>query len=650
MVSMLPKIAGRSSRHMTLLFVATIVLPAAALVFLAWRTLQQDRELERQHIRDRLESVASAITEGLHNRLGETARRLPADGQFPGEHGPPDTVLLSIDEAGITAAPPERLLFYPSVPAGRQPSPGTLAAAEDLEFKKHDDMGAATAYSALARSSDEAVQAFALLGLARCLHRSGKFQETLAAYDRLSRMDVVLPDDAPAELVARFAMCRVSAEMKAPDMASRAAMLQKDLQAGRWRLDRSTFQLYTRQVSAWLPPTGAPDPTADAFALADSAGKAVEIRQRLQQQAARGFISVWSWGRPVLISWENTPARLTALEAAPGYFNSWSNLWKNKNVIVQISDAEEHCVLGEPIPPGRTAVVRSAADTGLPWTIQVASADPALESGLAAGRRRVVLGGLAVVGLLIGAGGYMVARARARELAMARMQKDFVTAVSHEFRSPLTSMRHLLEMLDQGAVSSEERRRQYYRVLVGETARLHRLVEHLLNFGRLEEGKAEYRFENLSARELVVGVCEDFRSELAAPERLMVAIEAPEARVIADREALGRALWNLLDNAAKYSADSAPIRIELAADKVHVGISVRDSGPGIPAEEQQVIFEKFYRGARAREAGVKGTGIGLATVRYIVCAHNGSIELESKPGAGSTFTMVLPLVPHEGEL
>jgi signal transduction histidine kinase len=109
-----------------------------------------------------------------------------------------------------------------------------------------------------------------------------------------------------------------------------------------------------------------------------------------------------------------------------------------------------------------------------------------------------------------------------------------------------------------------------------------------------------------------------------------------------DREAFARALWNLLDNAAKYSAADAPIDIDLGSEGERIAISVRDRGPGIPAAEHRRIFEKFVRGAGSAESGVKGTGVGLAIVQHVVRAHGGEVRVASEVGHGSTFTMVIP--------
>jgi two-component system sensor histidine kinase SenX3 len=125
-----------------------------------------------------------------------------------------------------------------------------------------------------------------------------------------------------------------------------------------------------------------------------------------------------------------------------------------------------------------------------------------------------------------------------------------------------------------------------------------------------------------------------------------LALPATPCRIRADREALGRALWNLLDNSVKYSPANRTVWVEVALEGDRLSISVRDRGMGIPAAEQKAIFEKFVRGAHSRETGVKGTGLGLAIVRHVVAAHGGEVRLESAPGEGSRFTLRIPLEPE----
>ena len=638
----------RPPRHLLALFIVVIGLPAIALAWLAWRTFEQDKALERQRLQERLETAASSLVTALSLRLDELSRQVQVLAAATTVSLPDDSVLLTIRDDAVMDSPTGRLLYFPRPLEGKRPRDARLAVAEALEFRKGDAASAAAAFRQLTRSSQPAVQAAALLGLARCLRKTGQDQEALATYDALVRLGTFLVEDAPAELLGRHARCALLADRKDPDLERHAAELYGDLLKRRWILDRASFAFYSGEARGWLPPASAPPPGPDALALADAAGEVERLRQGQNGQPGQGRQTFWLHDRPLLIVWENTPRQMTALIQGAPWLQQSASLWKSMNVTVALADRESHAVIGKPGQLRGPVVVRPTADTGLPWTMRVASADPARELAMFAGYRRLALVGLGLIGVLVLTGGYLVERALARELAAARLQAEFVATVSHEFRSPLTSMKHLLEMLNHGAVPSEDRRRRYYEVLLGETQRLHQLVENLLNFRRMEAGKAEYRLEPMDARALVEQVAEDFRAQLPSRDRLVVMASDGAPCVMADREALARAVWNLLDNAAKYSPEASPIHLNLAADGKHVRISVRDHGPGIPPDEQKQIFTKFYRGAGARNSGVKGTGIGLATVLYIVRAHHGEVRLDSTPGDGCTFSIVLPASRDRG--
>jgi two-component system phosphate regulon sensor histidine kinase PhoR len=168
-------------------------------------------------------------------------------------------------------------------------------------------------------------------------------------------------------------------------------------------------------------------------------------------------------------------------------------------------------------------------------------------------------------------------------------------------------------------------------------------VESLLDFGRMEAGARRYNFEPRNCTELVGRVVEEFRAAAPASGYDVEFQGNGNALIEADGDALGRAVWNLLDNAVKYSPDHHTIVVQLHRNGGDVRIDVRDHGIGIPTGERPIIFVKFQRGEQARTRGIKGTGIGLTMVEEIVKAHHGRVEVQSEPGKGSTFTIVLPV-------
>jgi signal transduction histidine kinase len=310
------------------------------------------------------------------------------------------------------------------------------------------------------------------------------------------------------------------------------------------------------------------------------------------------------------------------------------------NLRCALSDPEGRTLVGDR-PPARMVATRTAAAAGLPWTLHVSAAPDPIASPFSP-RRRLLMLTFAVVGLVLLAGWYFILRAITRELRVSRLQADFVAAVSHEFRSPLTSMSHIAEMLADDRFPDDTVRRKAFDVLVRDTDRLRRLVEGLLDFGRFEAGAAALRLEAVDVAALVRATVADFQERVAQNGyriELTGATDAVTAR--ADREALARALWNLLDNAVKYSPECHTVWVEMSRRSDQISIEVQDQGIGIPIAEQREIFDRFVRGGDSKARRISGTGIGLAMVREIVRAHGGEILLTSEPGRGSRFTVVL---------
>jgi two-component system phosphate regulon sensor histidine kinase PhoR len=257
-------------------------------------------------------------------------------------------------------------------------------------------------------------------------------------------------------------------------------------------------------------------------------------------------------------------------------------------------------------------------------------------------RRRLLLAGLVLAAILVLTTGYALTRSLAHELDAARLKSDFVAAVSHEFRTPLATLQQLTENLADGRVSTDERRSAYYQTQRRSTNRLSRLVERLLDFGRMEAGALRYHFEPVNLGSLARDVVDEFENVAATSRHeLTISVDPELPEVYADPEALGQALWNLIDNAIKYSPERSKVEVDIRQEDGLAAIRVRDTGPGIEPQDKKRIFRKFFRGSAAAGTHKKGAGIGLAMVDYIVRAHRGRIRVESEPGEGSVFTILL---------
>ncbi|UCG85078.1 MAG: hypothetical protein JSW71_14190 [Gemmatimonadota bacterium] len=650
----------RPPRHLVVLFLGIALFLMFALAWLGWRLFRQDRALEQQRIQVRLEHAADVVAAELTRRLAaiedrlsrlstvplsdlsDSARQLAA--QFSA-----DAVILVIDNEGVTGYPSGRLLFYPATTPVPEPDPSVFANGEALEFRRRDLSAAAREYRQLSQSPDSLTRAGALLRLARAERKAEHLDAALDAYHELAALGATEVGALPAELVARHACLSIEEQLSGPDdVQGDAETLHDDLHAGRWRLTRAQYEFYASEACRWTD------------CATDSVAKGVTAKQALATGAERlwnrpgavqgeGHEVTWADEQPVLAVWHGSDERTVALlggatHLAEDWIGALESTLAEQGVAIAFSDLNGRDLTPPVDSVRQLAATRAVADTRLPWALRVVSADPLSDFAQLRDRRRLMLLGLAVLALLVLVGLYAVTRGVSRELEVARLQSDFVAAVSHEFRTPLTSLRQLAELLSSGRVASEERRAQYYRVLERESGRLHRLVEGLLDFGRMEAGALEFSWERVIPGDLVRTVVQEFETELSdSGYHIELSTDAPMPTVRADSEALGRAVWNLLDNAVKYSPDCKRVSVSVSQVDGHLAIAVHDEGVGIPATERAAIFEKFIRGTSCDGRGTKGTGIGLSMVKHIVDAHGGKVRVESKVGQGSTFTILLPV-------
>jgi two-component system phosphate regulon sensor histidine kinase PhoR len=248
----------------------------------------------------------------------------------------------------------------------------------------------------------------------------------------------------------------------------------------------------------------------------------------------------------------------------------------------------------------------------------------------------MVLSGAAVTGVILV---WVFVR---REASLSRLQSDFVSKVSHELKTPLTSTRLFSETLalrrgdaqaDQKCIDGLER----------ETTRLQELIDRLLDWGRMESGRREFVIRVTDLKSIVDNALDAFETHRQRRSvELSVQLPPETLRVHADRGAVSDALLNLLTNAYKYGGDPVKVSVTVEEQPSYVKVKVTDNGAGIPASEHKRIFQKFYRVDDRLSREREGSGLGLAIVKHVMKAHKGRVEVESHPGRGSTFSLILP--------
>ena len=330
-----------------------------------------------------------------------------------------------------------------------------------------------------------------------------------------------------------------------------------------------------------------------------------------------------------------------------GLFRQFFELGENYKYVYQVVDEQDRTVFGPPFvaaAPDSLAADVPFFETVDGWKLRVTDREDE-SSQQEAWRKRVInsllLGGAVTVIL---AGLAFLAIAIRRERRSNELKSEFISNVSHELKTPLSIISMFGELLAKGRTKSPEQANEYAEIIWRESVRLGRLIDNVLDFAKIERGMGAYEFEEADVGEVVERAIELVGRRLAAAEMTLSSDLAPELPAVPlDANAFTLAVLNLIDNAIKYAAEGKKVEVQLRRDGERIVLTVRDFGPGIELEEQQRIFERFYRARAMRLKPIRGSGIGLALVQHIARAHGGDVTVTSEPGKGATFELWLPV-------
>ena len=660
----------RPPRHLFVLLLGTTLAFLAGLGWMGWSSLESDLARANEDAREDLNNAADSVANKIRREVVDIEVKLELFSALPSDKLAEeissyvarlgdDPLIVVFHSESVQAFPQRRLLYYPVLPAADELYVQASMTGRAIP-RPNDDKTAILFAREMVSSTDKRVRYEGLLKLAALEVKNGRPEAALEAYGQL-RDPAVLVDGRPAELNARFLRCDLLKTLgKHAEVLEEAGRIDRDLHLPRWQLTSSTYQYYEGQIRRHL----------------GEIASGTDHSKRTAQSIAAGVNSLWDeWrrergpaetfegretqvfnDRPVFLAWRGTSERAVAFLAGPEFLRErilaplGPGLLDTRRANVVLLDREGHTVAahGEPAPGELEKVQQTMTETDLPWNLEVVG--PLADLSESAARQQFLIAAIVCLALIVVAGAYFSARAMTREVEAARLQSEFVAAVSHEFRTPLTLLRQFSDMLADGRVSNDEERGMYYAALQRGTRRLTRLVEDLLDFARMEAGSRAFHLEPMPAREWLTRLVAEFNQEIRSKGyHAELAWTGQLAVVRADEAAIGRAVWNLLDNAVKYSPISKTIWVEGAFEKGSLTIGVRDRGLGVPPAERRAIFRKFVRGSSTNGHVVKGTGLGLALVKQIAEAHGGTVHLQSVVGEGSTFSLCLPAQAAETE-
>jgi signal transduction histidine kinase len=663
-----PRFSLGPSQRLIAAFAVFILLPGLLLGVFSLRALRQEGQLARQRTRESLERTALEVGRSLvseFQRWDDAVRTAAGSrtsdlGLFPdivrlAFTEPGGGAYLSASDKGLEAFPAGALLYVLPGMAQSQALPvrfpAALAEGESLEIEQKDYPRAIRAYQNLLGSADAGQRPLILQRLARTLRKAGRLEEAATAYRDLERQDSVWIGGLPSDLIARSELCSIASERgKAAELGTMALPFYRDLAAGKWLLDKPRCLYYSDQCRIWCRESRVAEDEFNQLRM-------MEERKLALTRAAEDLLIERKKVLPGedgthLAFWTSDPFAAVILSADFLESRWWSQALSSRgeDLRATLVIPNGFAIFGSPpaeAPPFAVTRELRMGDTSL--LLQIWPGRP--EAIYADIRQRQVLSitMLAFVVVLLAFGSYITARIVRREMEISRLRADFVSTVSHEFRSPLSGIRHLGEMLLDGRVTVPEKQRDYFRMIVQESDRLARLVENILDFSRMEEGRKEYRFGPLDVSPWLRALAADFGAEISA-NGVVVEANIPDElpTISADGEALGSAVRNLLDNAVKYSPEEKTVWIDAKAEDGAIKISVRDRGVGISEDDRKRVFDRFFRAGGDISKRVKGAGLGLSLVKHIVTAHGGTVECESRVGQGSIFTIRLPAAPVTG--
>jgi signal transduction histidine kinase len=585
--------------------------------------MEQERKLEasrlaedRQRALDRLRQ--DLLSELEKAKLEQMTRAAAREGGLEGHPEGPVVFVGEVKDGNL-------LLPWENNPAARKFRDGLrvgafaekIREAESLELVAHRNEDAAKRYRAATDSTEDPSQrSYARLSFARALQKASSARESQAEFQRVLEFEPDLVDEhgVPFGLYAAAVLIQTDEKPDEIDAWIRfAADGERVLPSEALRIARNIAEK-----------AGATD---YLYKITDRIRDS-EQADALQRDFSR-LIPAVTGHNPVWIAF-GAPPWLVSVTPPVGAFDGLLVAVRAGDVLderIRIATAADagSQPLGESFP-GLRVVMPQPEEPG------TGSRQSFLAAALI----------LAVAFTIVA--GFLLWRDVQRDLRLSEMRSQFVSSVSHELRSPLSAIRMFTETLKLDEDVDRETRSEYLDTILHESERLSRLVDNVLDFGKIERGKKTYRFQAVRLDEIVGNAARTAQYPLEqAGFTLDTHIEPGIPPISADSDALQQAILNLLSNAMKYSGDSR--RIDLRLDRVNgnARIHVVDHGIGIAPGDQKHIFERFYRAPAAENAHIPGTGLGLTIASHIAKAHGGNVAVTSTPGSGSTFTIELPL-------
>jgi signal transduction histidine kinase len=656
------------------LLAIAVVLPTVSLLWFMSRVIANERLVVRQKLtalyQDKL-AEASAKTESLFtNRLASLDKINPGGNPYSFFR----RLILEDNFQGVVLWNADGSVLYPltAVVMGDDPSSGNpLVGAWREEFANRNYSAAAELYDRFTTDNDPRLAIQAITGKSRCLSKLGQINEAIAQCQ---------PAVFPASTMDTNQVGRLAVEN------ARLLLLSLLKQAGPSPQNSGIFnRTITALIGDLYNPAGdraALPPNQNLFIarkvldalqgpfrfddakakeqlekLADAEELSLSAAETLRPSASvfEGVTQVVLDRKPVYCLRHRIQfSTLLVLLSDAGLASvlaGYQDAFKGTESTYRVVDAAGDFVAGTSQPPGAPFTVAPLPEGFPGWKVELYFVGSDVFKKAADRQIAVYVwtGALVILLILIAAG--FATRAIGRQIRLNEMKNSFIATVSHELKTPLASMRVLVDTLLEGNVRDETQAREYLSLTAKENERLSRMIDNFLTFSRMERNKKAFTIVDARPAAIASDAVESVKTKFAA-NNCHLALEIPNdlPEIQADHDAIVTVLVNLLDNACKYTTDDKQIALKVFRDHGFVCFAVSDNGIGLARWHLRKIFDRFYQVDSSLARKAEGCGLGLSIVKFVVDAHKGKISVESKPNHGSTFTVSLPVaVPAASE-
>ncbi len=670
-------------RWVILLLAAAVILPTVCLLWFMNQAVKNERLAVRQKLIDayqpKLDKFISQSSHLWEEYITVKTERLSKSPESQLHHNMTSQDFSKNAEAlhyrlrDCILYREEGTILYPelNMTVASFPDSDLFKEAENLEYNAKDYSNALEKYQNILDTKDGTINElnnrYALFGKARCLAKLGRWRDAATAYETVSQLESIF-DHSFAQLAIHakhkaFELRFVNSEYKtkehshaaqqiyfislyglniiggSPDIENKVFLLEKTIEIYKPYLESTLIQLLTEQAQEKLALL------KNAVIIADRCPHANELPS--WQNGNFYCLPTNDDYYALFLKQERTALLLYTARDLMEYFKACANFFADiPGIQFQVCDLVNGKMLLDTNSSETDAFLsQSLNEPFSEFQVSLYFSDSAIFDNAANRQTTIYIWSGVLVALFILCAGGVSIRAVSRQIQMNRLKNDFIATVTHELKTPLSSMRLLVDTLLEGRYEDKQTVPEYLGLIANENKRLSHLIDSFLTFSRMERNKQVFDFQNVCPKDIASAGAEAARAKLRHGGcNFDMDIDAALPMLRADKDALVTVLVNLLDNACKYSGDDKHICLKVYSQNGEVCFAVTDRGIGISKRVQKKIFQRFYQVDSRLSRSSEGCGLGLSIVQFIVEAHKGTINVESQPGQGSTFTVRLPAV------